>query len=80
MKGKSSFFYGLGILIVLGFFAVLIALILKGGAEATVNIMIGSLAGSFMTVVGYNFGSSRSSAEKTDMIYNSTPIKEPPKP
>jgi len=78
MKGKGMFFNVLGVLIVLGFFAVLVMLIIRGGAEATVNILIGALAGAFMTVVGYNFGTSRSSAEKTEMLYNSTPLKQPP--
>ena len=74
---KQTFFYALGIAIVVGFFAVLVALITKGGFETTVDILIGALTGAFLTVVGYFFGSNKDSAEKTRMIYNSTPNETP---
>lgn len=73
MKKKDSFFYFLTISIILGFFAVLITLIIRGGAESTVNILIGALTGAFLTVVGFYFNSSKSSEDKTEMIYNSKP-------
>lgn len=72
MKAKEIFFYGLGLSIVVGFFTITGFLVLKGGYESTVNILIGTMAMAFGSVVGYYFGTSKSSADKTDMIYNST--------
>ena len=34
-----------------------------------------ALIGAFITVVGFFFGSSKSSSDKNEMIANSTPIK-----
>lgn len=72
MKAKEIFFYGLGLSIVIGFFTITGFLVFKGGYESTVNILIGTMAMAFGSVVGYYFGTSKSSADKTDMIYNST--------
>jgi hypothetical protein len=74
-KYNNWFFYVLAISIVIGFFTVLIVLIIKGGLESTVNIVIGALVGAFLSVVGYFFGTNKSSEAKTAMIYNSTPIR-----
>jgi len=74
-KYNNWFFYALAISIVIGFFVVLSLLIMTKGAESTVNIVIGALVGAFLTVVGYFFGTNKSSEAKTEMIYNSTPIR-----
>jgi len=79
-KYNNWFFYALAISIVIGFFVVLSLLIMTKGAESTVNIVIGALVGAFLTVVGYFFGTNKSSEAKTEMIYNSTPIKNNPLP
>ena len=75
-KYNNWFFYALAISIVIGFFVVLSLLIMTKGAESTVNIVIGALVGAFLTVVGYFFGTNKSSEAKTEMIYNSTPINK----
>lgn len=75
MKPKDIAMYILGALVAIGFFATLIFMILKGSYESSVNLIVGALVGSFTTIVAYFFGSSKSSADKTEMIHNSTPIK-----
>ena len=80
MKKKDPFFYILTIAIVVGYFTTLVAMIIKGGHDTTVNIMVGTLGAAFMAVVSYNFGTTKSGADKTDMIYHSTPRDQRPAP
>ena len=71
MKEKYIFQYILGGLIVAGFFTLLIALVKAEVPEINkdlLNLTVGALIGSFATVVGYFFGSSKGSAEKTELI------------
>lgn len=71
MKGKDIFQYILGALIVIGFFLLLYLLI---GAEVPetnkdlLNLVVGALIGSFATVVGYFYGSSKGSADKDEIL------------
>jgi len=76
MKAKDIFFYVLGIVIVVGLFIAVTFLIYKGGYESTVNILIGSIAMAFGSVVNYYYGSTKGSSEKTEMIYNSTKLPD----
>lgn len=75
MKTKDIAMYILGAIITIGFFATLIFMIIKGTYESSVNLIVGALVGSFTTIVAFFYGSSKSSADKTEMIHNSTPIK-----
>lgn len=71
MKAKDIAMYILGAIIVLGFFGLLGMLIIKGipqTNEQLLNIAIGSLLAAFGTVVGYFYGSSAGSKEKTEII------------
>ena len=71
MKTKDVFQYVLGALIVIGFFALLVVLVYKGvpeGNKDLLNIVVGSLIGSFSAIVGYFYGSSKGSADKNDII------------
>lgn len=73
MKVKDYFQYILGALIVLGFFGLLIVLVYKGvpeGNKDLLNIVVGSLIGSFTSIVGYFYGSSKGSSDKNDIIAN----------
>ena len=76
MKAKDIFLYGLGIVIVFGFFGVLITLIIYDKYPEQVSLVVGALIGAFLTVVNYNYSSTKGSAEKTEMIYNSTKLPE----
>lgn len=61
----------LGALIVSGFFALLYILIYAGIPEQNkeiLNIVVGALIGSFTSVVGYFFGSSLGSKDKTEVM------------
>ncbi len=67
------FMYVLGGLIVLMFFAILYLLVFNKVPESNrevLNIMLGALVGSFSSVVGYYYGSSKGSKDKTDMMNN----------
>ena len=70
MKTREVFMYILGGMITIGFFSTLIYLIAKGGNENTVNLLVGSLIGSFGMVVAWFYGSSKGSADKNDIIAN----------
>jgi drug/metabolite transporter (DMT)-like permease len=71
MKGKDIFQYILGALIVIGFFLLLYLLV---GAEVPetnkdlLNLVVGALIGSFATVVGYFYGSSKGSSDKDELL------------
>ncbi len=68
MKTKEIFIYVLGAIIVIGFFVTLIFMIQKEKYESEVNMIVGALIGSFITVVGFFYGSSKGSADKTDLL------------
>jgi len=68
MKFKEIIMYVLGVLVFMGFFAVTFYLIYTGKYEATIQLLVGALIGSFTTVIGYFYGSSKSSSDKNDII------------
>jgi len=65
---KEIYMYALGALIAIGFFVVMIYLIYSGKYDNAVMLIIGALIGAFSTVVGYFFGSSKGSADKTELL------------
>jgi len=62
---KELLMYILGGIIVAGFFGVVIFKLIN---NQDVQLETGALIGSFATVVGYFYGSSKSSSDKTDMM------------
>lgn len=68
MKAKEIFMYVLGALITVGFFATLFYLIYSGTFVETINLVVGTLITAFGTVVGYFYGSSKGSADKTELM------------
>lgn len=71
MRAKDIFQFGLGGLIVLGFFVLLGMLVLSAVPNENMdllNLVVGSLIGSFATVVGYFYGSSAGSARKDEIL------------
>lgn len=60
--------YALGALVALGFFTITFYLIYSGKYDDAVMLIIGALIGAFSTVVGYFFGSSKGSADKTELL------------
>jgi heme O synthase-like polyprenyltransferase len=68
---KEGYMYVLGAIIVIGFFLLLYLLVYQQipiENKDILNIVVGALIGSFTTVVGYFYGSSKSSADKTEML------------
>lgn len=76
---KEYFVYSIATLIILGFIGIMITLIFHLAPESN-NTLLNVLAGAFATmtiqVVNFFFGSSKGSADKTDMLYKSTPIQD----
>ena len=73
MKPGAIFQYILGALIVVGFFTVLFALVVRPAPTTNSELLyliIGALIGNFGTVVSYYFGSSAGSAKKDEIISN----------
>ena len=71
MNIKDIFQYILGGLIIVGFFLLLYLLTgseVPAANKDLLNLVVGALIGSFATVVGYFYGSSKSSAEKDATI------------
>jgi len=64
-RTKDILMYVFGGLVVLGFFGVVTFKLAQG---QDVQLEVGSLIGSFSTVVGYFFGSSKSSSEKDEKL------------
>jgi hypothetical protein len=71
MDRAKLFQYILGSLVVVGFFALLILLIMSAVPESNMdllNLVVGALIGTFSSVVNYYFGSSAGSAAKEKTI------------
>jgi CDP-diglyceride synthetase len=65
--------YALGALIVIGFFLVLLVVFRTEMPEKNKDIgllVVGALVAKFSDVVSYFFGSSKGSADKTEIINN----------
>ena len=76
MKPKEIYMYALAALIAIGFFGLLYILVYVPIPESNANVLylvVGALIGSFTTVVGYFFGSSKGSADKTEIMKKTIP-------
>lgn len=65
--------YVLASIIVIGFFALMIILMkytVPAGSRDVAYMLFGSLAAAFGAVVNYFFGSSKGSADKTEILKN----------
>lgn len=60
--------YILGAIVVVGFIALAIFLIQSGKYQSAVDLMVGAIISSFTLVLGYFFGSSKGSADKTESM------------
>ena len=71
-KTGEIFMYILGALLIVGFFILLIFLVLKPVPiqnNDLLSLVVGALLGSFTSVVSYFFGSSAGSKQKTDLLH-----------
>lgn len=79
-KWQLIFIYCLAALVILGFIGVMVVLIFHlapPSNDTLLNVLAGSFATMTVQIVNYFYGSSKSSADKTDMLYNSTPLPPP---
>jgi uncharacterized BrkB/YihY/UPF0761 family membrane protein len=68
---KTTFQYILAALIIIGFFFLMIGLVYTAVPDVNkdlLNLVTGALIGSFATIVGYSFGSSKGSADKNELL------------
>ena len=68
---KDGYMYVLGGLIVLGFFVILAYLIVTPAPQENKDvllILLGALVAKFSDVVGYFYGSSKGSADKSEIL------------
>jgi len=65
--------YGLGALVFLSLVAIIVLLLIKAVPPENKDallILVGVLASAFTAVIGYFYGSSKGSADKTDILAN----------
>jgi len=80
---KEIYMYVLGAVVVLGIFflvGVLMFIEMPNSNKDLLNIVIGALIGAFLSVVGYFFGSSKGSADKTDLLNKTLESAKPVEP
>lgn len=67
----------LSILVTLGFFGILVYLMVRPAdtANTPLMIMLGSLGTAWTGIIAFYFGSSAGSQKKDQMLFNSTPAK-----
>ena len=68
----------LSILVTIGFFGILVYLMLRPAdtANTPLMIMLGSLGTAWTGIIAFYFGSSAGSREKDQMLYNSQPAQQ----
>jgi hypothetical protein len=69
----------LGLAVTIGFFGLMVFMMkwdVPAANKDMLNIMLGALGGSWVSIIAYYFGSSAGSAKKNDLIYNSTPTEK----
>jgi hypothetical protein len=67
----------LAVIVTIGFFGILIWLMVHPAdtANTPLMIMLGSLGTAWTGIIAFYFGSSASSRNKDEMLFNSTPVK-----
>ena len=66
---KETAMYVLGGLVTVGFFSVIFVYMGKDTQDSGVmNLLLGALVAAFTTVLGYFYGSSKSSHDKTKLL------------
>jgi len=79
-KKKDLYLYALASVVVTGFFALTGILMfhpLPEGANQPAMMLFGALIGGFTAVLGYFFGSSASSKQKTEIMANGGAVQKP---
>jgi FtsH-binding integral membrane protein len=80
-KNKEIFKYsfaGLLVVLILSLVGILIFRDMPTENKGILTIVMGNLLAAFLTVVNFFFSSTKSSEDKTKMIYNSTPTEIDP--
>lgn len=68
--------YAIGALVLIGFFAALVFMAANdstGQYTSIINDMVSTIKYSFILIVGYYWGSSKGSSDKTDIMANQPP-------
>ncbi len=78
LSAKSQVPAILAVMVTLGFFGILIGMllgVLKSAENQALLIMLGALGAAWGAIVNYYFGSSAGSADKTNLLAQAQPIK-----
>jgi hypothetical protein len=81
MKGKEVYMYVLAGVFIVGYFALIGFILIKVIPPENKDIaliLFGTLTAGVSAILSYFFGSSKSSADKNDMLYRSTPAPQDP--
>ena len=76
MKNKNIFMYGLAALFTTGFMLLCYIVFIRSIPEPNhdlANILLSQFAAIELMIANYFFGSSKGSADKTELLNNSTP-------
>lgn len=69
--------FGIALLLILGFFAVLAYMLYAGWPAEQVSLMIGALIGSFVRAPQWYLDSSPGSERKTELLSQAGPVPPP---
>jgi hypothetical protein len=69
--------FGIALLLILGFFAVLAYMLYAGWPAEQVSLMIGALIGSFVRAPQWYLDSSPGSERKTELLAHAGPVPPP---
>jgi hypothetical protein len=69
--------FGIALLLILGFFAVLAYMLYAGWPAEQVSLMIGALIGSFVRAPQWYLDSSPGSERKTELLAQAGPVPPP---
>ncbi len=76
---RTIFQYGIAGIMVVGFILIIFAMLFHLVPEENntlLNVMVGAYGTATMTVVNFLFGSTKSSADKNEMLFKSSPLEQ----
>jgi hypothetical protein len=78
-SGKTIYMYALAALFVIGYFCLIGFILVRVIPTENKDIalmLFGTLTAAVASIISYFYGSSKSSADKNEMLYKSTPTEE----
>lgn len=79
MKGKEIYMYILAAVFVVGYFCLIgfvLMRVIPAENKDIALMLFGTLTAAVASIISYFYGSSKSSADKNELLYKSTPPEE----